>query len=179
MGNDDDGAAFVAHLAQYGEQALNFLWRQHRCGLVEHQRARPAIEHLENLHRLLFADGERIDLARGVDVQAKAVAQIRNFPVELFAVGIVPGSPQDDVFLHGKHVHELEMLMNHTDAQRDGVVRGADMHFLAVYADMARVRAVNAGEHVHQRGLAGAVFTQQGQDFAAEYSQVNILIGDN
>ena len=71
------------------------------------------------------------------------------------------------------------MLVDHADAQGDGVVRGTDVHFLAIYAYAASVRPVDAGEHVHQRGLAGAIFTQQGQYFAVVYGQVYVLIGDD
>ena len=179
VGDDDDGAALVAHLAKDGEEAVDLLRGKHGGGLVQHQRARAAVKHLEDLHGLLLADGEGVDLARGVDVQAKAVAQIADLAGELLAAGVVARGAQHDVVLHGKHVHELEVLMDHADAQGDGVVRGADMHFLAVHADMPRVRPVDAGEHVHQRSLAGAVFAQQRQYLAIVHGQVDVLVGDD
>ena len=112
-------------------------------------------------------------------MQAKAVAQIPDLTGELFAVGIMPRGAKNDIVLHRKHVHKLEMLMDHADTQGDGVVRRAYMHFLAVHADMPRVRAVDAGKHVHQRGLAGAVFAQQRQYLAIVYRQVDVLVGDD
>ena len=40
------------------------------------------------------------------------------------------------------------------------------------------VGEIDAAEHVHQRRLAGAVFPQQCQDFAAAQLQIDLVIGD-
>ena len=86
---------------------------------------------------------------------------------------------QNDVFGRGQHVHQLKMLMNHADAQSEGVLGRADDHLAALHIDMARVRKINAGQHVHQRRLAAAVLAQHAQNFAAAHGQVHVLIGDH
>ena len=44
-----------------------------------------------------------------------------------------------------------------------------------VKGDLARVHGHNAGEYVHQRRFARAVFAQQGMDFALLDGQIHIL----
>ena len=58
------------------------------------------------------------------------------------------------------------MLVHHADSQGDGLLRGADIDFFAGQIDFARVRLIDAGQHIHQRGLARAVFAKQGQNLA-------------
>jgi hypothetical protein len=69
------------------------------------------------------------------------------------------------------------MLMNHTDTQVDGILGGMDDSLFALQIDASGVRLVNARKHVHQRGFARAVFTQQCQDFAPVHHQIDVVIG--
>ena len=69
------------------------------------------------------------------------------------------------------------MLVDHADAVAVGIARGADDDLLAVDEDLSLVGEIDAGEHIHQRGLAAAVFTQQGQNFTAAHAQGDILVG--
>ncbi len=48
-------------LPHHREQILALLRRQHRGGLVEDQHPRAAVEHLDDLHFLLRANGEVLD----------------------------------------------------------------------------------------------------------------------
>ena len=68
------------------------------------------------------------------------------------------------------------MLVDHTDVQIKCVLRGADLHFLPIHEDLAFVRIVDAGEHVHKRGLAAAVFAQQGQDLTLMQLQTDRFV---
>ena len=78
-----------------------------------------------------------------------------------------------------EHIHQFEMLVDHTDAQLLGIFGRRDGHFLTIHIYGTAVRLVNAGEHIHQRGLAGTVFSQKRQDLARTGSQVNVLIGNH
>ena len=73
----------------------------------------------------------------------------------------------------------LEVLMDHADAQGKGVLGGGDGHRLAIDVDLPLVGEVDAGEHVHQRGLAAAVLAQQGQDLALVQFKVYIFVCDD
>ena len=41
------------------------------------------------------------------------------------------------------------------------------------------VRLINAGQHIHQRGFARAVFAKQGQNFALADVQIDPIVGDH
>ena len=73
----------------------------------------------------------------------------------------------DDVVQHREALHQLEMLMHHADAQRRSVIGVFNGNDLAILLDGAFLRLIQAEKHTHQRGLARAVFTQQGVNFAA------------
>ena len=73
---------------------------------------------------------------------------------------------QDDVVQHGEALHQLEVLVDHADAQCVGVVGVLDGNLHAVLFDDALLGLVQAEQHAHQRGLAGTVFAQQGVDLS-------------
>ena len=71
------------------------------------------------------------------------------------------------------------MLVHHADAQCIGIVGVLDRDHLAVLADLALFRLIEAEENRHQRGLAGAVFAQQGMNLTLAQLQGNVVIGDD
>ena len=71
------------------------------------------------------------------------------------------------------------MLVHHTDSQGNGFLRRTDIHFFASQIDFTRVRLINAGQHIHQRGFARAVFAKQGQNFALADVQIDPIVGDH
>ena len=66
----------------------------------------------------------------------------------------------DDIVQHGEALHQLEVLVDHADAQRVGIVGVLDADLHAVLPDGALLRLIQAEQDAHQRGLAGAVFAQ-------------------
>ena len=72
---------------------------------------------------------------------------------------------------------QLVVLVDHADAVGKGVLGRADGHRLAVGQNLSLVGEVNAGEHIHQRGLAAAVLSQQGEDLSPVDGQVNAIVG--
>ena len=71
------------------------------------------------------------------------------------------------------------MLVDHANAVGKGVFRRGDGHGLAVDVDLTLVGEVDTGEHIHQRRLAAAVFTEQRQDLALVQLQVDGMICHN
>ena len=69
--------------------------------------------------------------------------------------------------------------MDHADLQVKGILRGGDGDLLPVHEDLTFIRIVDAGEDVHQRGLAAAVFAQKGQDLAGIELQRYVIVGDD
>ena len=86
---------------------------------------------------------------------------------------------QDDIFRGGEYVDQLVVLVDHADLVVECVLRAADRDRLAADQDLAVVGEVDACEHIHQRGLAAAVFAEQGQNLAVIDRQVDPVVGDN
>ena len=77
VGDDDDRHALVAHDAPDDpEQLVGLLGGQHGGGLVQNQHVRAPVQGLENLHALLQAHAQGIDLGGGVDLQAELLREL-------------------------------------------------------------------------------------------------------
>ena len=177
VGDDDDRAALGLHLPQNVEELFGLLGGEHGGGLVQDQDLRAPVEHLQDLHRLLFGDAHLPDGLFRVDLQAVGLAQALHLGPQGLAGGHFAGHAQHDVLHGGEHLHQLEVLVDHADAQGPGVHGGRDGHRLAVHEDLAGVRVVDAREHVHQCGLAAAVLAQQRQHLAVVDLQVDGVVG--
>ena len=84
---------------------------------------------------------------------------------------------EDDVFEHREILDQHEVLVDHADADGDGVVGRVDRHRLAADADLAAVGLVEAVEDRHQRRLAGAVLADDAVDGAALDFQMDVAVG--
>ena len=176
--DDDDRLAVFFHVAHDGEELFRLLRGEDGGRLVEDQDVRAAVEHLDDLDRLLLRDGHLVDLLVGVDIEAIAV---RNLTYGLADGGLVhlalfTGQAEDDIFRGRKDVDKLEVLVDHADVQIKRVLRGADLHFLPIHEDLAFVGIVDAGEHVHKSRLAAAVFAEQGQNLTLMQLQTDRFV---
>ena len=161
VGDDDDGMPLIAHVAQHLEQPVRLLGGEHGGRLVQNQDVRAAVEHFDDFHRLLLRHAHFIDLFMRINLKSVLFGQGANLALHLPHVQPqLSRKAQNDVFGCGEHIHQLKMLVNHADTQGEGVLGRADDHLAALHIDMARVRKVNAGQHVHQRRLAAAVLAQ-------------------
>ena len=69
--------------------------------------------------------------------------------------------------------------MNHSDAEREGILRRTDHGFLAVHKDLAFIREVNAREHVHECCFAAAVLAKDRKDLSLSKCHTDPVVGDN
>ena len=174
--DDNDRLSVVAHVAQYGEELVGLLRRENRGRLVKDENVRAAVENLYDLDRLLLGDGHIVDLLRGVDAETVFVADLADLCRGCFEIELA-GQTENDIFRRRQHIHELEMLMDHADAVVKGVLGGADDDFLSVDLDLALIREIDAGEHIHKRRLAAAVFAEQREDLSAVNIQPYLIVG--
>ena len=175
-----DRLALVLELLEDAEEMVGLGGRQHAGRLVEDQDFGAAIERLEDFDALLQADRQFLDDGVGIDLQAVFALQ----PLQLGArVGDAPLEQrlvlgaEDDVLDDGEILDQHEMLVDHADAERDGVVRRLDRDRLAADFDLAAVGLVEAVEDRHQRRLSGAVLSDDAADGAALDDEIDVAIG--
>ena len=170
--------ALVPHAAEYAEELFNLLDGEHGGGLVQNDDLGAVVEHLDDLQGLLLGHRHVAHLLAGVQVEAELFGHLLNLAVAVFfqhkarLLG-----PHPDVIGGGEHIHQLEVLVDHADAQPLGVLGGGNGHRLAVHQNGAAVGGVDAGQHVHQGGLAGTVLSQQGENLSFSEIQVDVVVG--
>ena len=175
MRDDNEGLAVGLHVAHDGEELVRLLRGEHCGRLVQNEDVRPAVEHLDDLDGLLLRNGHVVDLLIGVDVEPVFVADL----FDLFAgFGNVELAfkAEDDILRCGEKIDELEVLVDHTDAVFERILGGGDRDGFAVNVDLPLVGEIDAGEHVHQRRLAAAVFAEQRQDLALVQLKVDGVV---
>ena len=126
VGDEDDGLALVAELAQDAEQMIGLVGRQHAGGLIEDQDFSALEQGFENFDALLQAHGQFADDGIGIDFELIFVGQPREF-----GAGLGKGradqraafGAEHDIFKNGEGINQHEMLVHHADAVGDGIGR--------------------------------------------------------
>jgi ABC-type sugar transport system ATPase subunit len=80
-----------------------------------------------------------------------------------------------EILRHRQVRQEIHLLVDGADAQLLGVHGVAHRHGFAVKFDGPAVGLVDAGQHLDQRRLAGAVLAEQGMDFALAHREVDTV----
>ncbi len=180
VGDQHHRLPLLLELAEDAEQVVGFGRGEHAGRLVEDQDLGAAVERLQDFDALLEADGQFLDDRVGIDLEPVLALEPGQFGARLgdrsAEEGIALGA-ENDVFKHGEVFDQHEVLVDHADADRDGVVGRADRRRLAADADLAAVGLVEAVEDRHQRRLAGAVLADDAVDRAAGNLEVNVAIG--
>ena len=180
VGDEKDGLALLLEPAHDLHQLVDLLRGQHSGRLVEDQDLVVAVEHLQDLHALLHTHRDVADEGIGVNTQAVLLAQGHDL---LAGLGLLQKAhpvrlhTQNDVVQHAEALHQLEVLVDHTDAQCVRIVGVADGDLLAVLEDLTLLRLIQAEQHAHQRALACTVLAQQGMDLALSQLQGNVVVG--
>ena len=153
--------------------------------LVEDEDLRAADQRLEDLDLLLHADRDVHDLGLRLDVQ---VVFFRVFLRDGDGLRVVNEKTlarrhaEHHVFRHGQARHEHEVLVHHADPVGDGDGRGGERQLFAVHPDLAARRLLQTEQHLHQRGLAGAIAADHGYKVAVIQGEVDAgeraLLGD-
>ena len=83
--------------------------------------------------------------------------------------------PEHDVLDRVQRRHEIELLIDHADAQPLGRAGRVDANDASIDEDPAGIGRLRAGQNLHERRLAGAVLTDQRQHFAGIELQRNVI----
>ncbi len=165
--DEHDGRAARAQRSQQREQALGLDDRQRRSRLVKDQHPRLARQRAGDLQQLAFGTGKVGDrpaqVERGPEggEHCRTVAQ---HPCAIDQRSAARLTPQEQVRGRVEVRHQPRVLVDHRNAARDRLAGRDDRCRHAIDADAPGVGRVDAGQHAHQRGLAGAVFADQRVD---------------
>ena len=180
MGNEQNGFALCRQILHDLHKLLDLLRRQHRSRLVENEDLVVAVQHLQDLHALLHTHGDVLHQRVHVHLQSVPLRQLLHlFAGFLFLHEAQLGGlrPQNDIIQYREYLHQLEMLVYHSDTQGGRHIRVGDIDLFAVFANFARLGLIQTEQHAHQRGFAGAVFAQQSVDLALAELQRDVVVG--
>ena len=172
----DDADAPRGDLAHHREQPFNLGGGQRGGRLVHHQDARGVGQRLGDGDDLPPADRKLADRLIDVELdadrlQAGAGRAPHRRTVEHARARQLP--PQEQIGGDVEARHEIELLKDRGDARRLRGARIGEAHGRAVDAHFAGVGLDDAGENVHQRRLAGAVFAEQRMNLPAMQIEVH------
>ncbi len=178
MRNIDDSDPARLQRADDLEKLAYFAVGERRGRLVHHDNARVARQDLGDFDQLLlrnpklrrfdrqrqrnseFAEDCLGTLARGALVEQQTVG------------GLVA---EHDVVDRVERRDQIELLIDHADAQIFGCARRVDGNGLAIDRNFAGVGALRAGQDLHERRFAGAVFADQCVHFAGLQVERNVF----
>ena len=183
VGDVDDADAFGAEIFDDGEEAGGFALGEGAGGFVEDEDAGALGEGFGDFDELLLGEGEGVERGVGVDVQAEAFEIGDAVAADGGAVDegeVFAGfAAEEDVGADIEVVDVVEFLVDEADAEGDGIGYGVDGDGFVVDADFAGVGLVDAADNFHEGGLAGAVFTDEGDDFGGGDGEVDLVEGDD
>ena len=173
VGDEDDGLAVLLHGLQHVEELLGLLRRKHRRRLVQDKDIRSPVEDLDDLY------GHLVDLLIRIYLETVFLSDLLypggdDLPVQLaFFL-----QSQNDILSSRKHVHQFEVLMDHSYLVVEGIFGGFDGYRLAVDQDLSLIGEIYPGQHIHECGLAGTVLSQKRHDHAAIQIKIHRIIGN-
>ena len=180
VGNNDNTLAVFLHPAQHVKQAGNLLGRQHGRRFVQDQDIRAAVQHLDDFHCLLLGNRHVIDFLGRIQLEAVPFRNLGHFGIDrLQVVLFLCFRTEHYIFGSRKQIHQFEMLVNHTDFMFKRILWRTDHNLFPVNQDLSFIREIDTGNHVHQGGLAAAVFSENGQDLTPIDIQIHMIVRHN
>ena len=182
MGDKENGLAFSGEILHDLHELGDFLRGEDGSGLIKNENFIVAIEHFENFGSLLHADSDVFNFGIRINMKAVLFREGHNLFAGFFLLQephFVRLNTHNDVVKNGEAFHQLEMLMNHTDAESIGIIWVVDFHFHPVFFDDAFLRLIKTEEHTHQGALARTVFSEQCMNFAFFQLKGDIIIGND
>ena len=179
VGDEQDGVAVGLQGGEDAEEAVYLVGSEDAGGLVEDEEPGLGEEELDQLDALPLAEGEVVDAAAGVDLQAVVVGELLDAADQVAAAdeAALSGEEQGDVLGDGESGDQGEVLKHHADAEPASSGGGAKADREAVDGDGAGVGGVVAVDDLHQGALAGPVLAEDGVYLTALHDEVDGVIG--
>ncbi len=177
MRDEDDGGAFVPQPPQGRKQPLDFRRRERRRRLVQDDDAGAREQHAGDFDQLLQTDRQVPEPRQWVDVDAEPCELLARFarhaPPLHDAQAIGRLAAEKHVLGHCKIRRDAQFLMHHGDAGPVRVACGAKAGLSPVQQETAGKFRMHAGDDLHQRALARAVFADETVDLAGRQRKVH------
>ena len=131
---------------------------------------------------LLLANRQTFDRRIWIDGQFEFVRKFANLFGGLFQIERrhTPRlRTQHDVFNHSHWFNQHEVLMDHADAERDCIVRRANLAHLAVNQNLAAISGVETVSDAHRCRFSGAVFADDRMNRSRRDFEAHPVIGQH
>ncbi len=176
-----DRDARLGQLLDDAEEVAHLLGVQHGRRLVHDDDAGVVRQGTRHRDDLLAGRGQVPDLLGGRDLRvAEPPEDLPCATHGLAPLGEPRGGelvPEVDVLGDGEAVDDVELLVHRRDAVPQGGDGVGDGDGLAVEEDLPLGGLVRPGEHLDERGLAGAVLPEEAVDLAGEDLEVDAVDG--
>ncbi len=151
------------------------LGRERGGRLVEDQNARVMVHGARDLHHLLLACAKRRDERHRVNIEVERQQEALGLDIEAAQPVEELLLAKIDVLRHAHRRDEIRLLKHHGDAAGERLGGRLEAKRLAIEEEFAGGQLVDAGQHFHQRRLAGAVLADDGVDLACAEREVDVL----
>ena len=174
VGYEGDDHPLAGQNAQRGEEAVLLGGGDPRRRLVEDEHPGPQPEEAGDLQLLALTHRQRSRRCAGVELEPELGPDALQLAGGGRPIHPAPAA-QQEVVEHGEGKEDQRVLVEHADTGPDGSPGGTEGHRLAVEEHLPGVGNDEAGEHLHERGLARPVLPEQAVDgpgFQAEVDPV-------
>ena len=163
-------------LADDAEQVGDLVVGEHRARLVHDDQPRVVGQRPRHADHLLAGGGQRADHPGRRDLGvAEAAEDLAGAAGHVAAADEAedPGLVAEERVLgDAEVVDEVELLVDGGDAGLHGGLRVGEVDHVAEPLDLALVGPVRAGEHLDERGLAGAVLAEEAVHLAGAHFEL-------
>ncbi len=122
------------------------MWGQHRGGLIKDEDLGLAYQGLDDFYTLLHTDRQVFNHCVRVNVKTVAVRDFADLLAGDLQVqhsaGLGGFGAEGNVFCHGEHRNEHEVLVHHADAGGHGIARSRELNGVSIKQDFALGRLV-------------------------------------
>src|SRR5215213_11483800 len=106
------------------------------------------------------------------------LSDLRSGALEIERNSAAGFGPEDDVLGDSHRLDQHEVLVDHTDAECDRVVRRFDIAHLPIDKDLATFSGVETVGDTHRRGLSRAILADDGVDRPRLNDDIDVIVGE-
>ena len=179
MRDVDDSAAFCLQSLQNGIQLHHFRLGQCRGGLVEHQDACIPIQGTCDFDELTIANRQVPHARIRAQPKLDSIEELLHPSIDRVPANPAWKSIQFEMLSNGELGEDRQLLVDHGNAGRVGVVGILEGKLLAVHEDAARVgpSPPHARENLHECRLARAILPTERNDLSGTHLKRHVTQG--